>query len=95
MSKTITIELADEVFVALEQMSREQHRTIEALALEWINQHGPRQTIPRSDEERRAARQTLLNHAGAFTGGDPRGSNNERIDADLGKAYGCNNEASH
>jgi hypothetical protein len=87
VSKTITIELDDEVYQALHDMSNRSGRPIEALALEWITKHGPTPAPQRSEAERLAARTRFLRFAGSHHGLDPHGSNNERIDADLAKEY--------
>jgi len=83
MSKTITIELADEVYTALEEMSHKTGRPVELLALEWLTKHGPQPAADRSESQRKEARSRLLQFAGAHSGSDPHGSDNERIDADV------------
>jgi hypothetical protein len=95
MSKTITVELADDVFETLSQMSAESGTPLHVLALQWITKYGPRPAPPpRSPEELRTARADLLRFAGCHHGTDPNGSDNERIDADLAKEYGDTHEPS-
>ena len=87
MSKTITIELPDEVYLALEGMSRKTGRPVEVLALEWLIEHGP-EPLPNSlESQRKAARSRLLKFAGIYHGADALGSDNERIDSDLANEY--------
>src|SRR5579864_3187390 len=88
MSKTITIELQDEVYETLKQMSAESGTPLEVLALQWITKYGPKPAPRRSIEERRAARERLLQWAGFHKGASEGGSDNERIDADLAREYG-------
>ena len=87
MSKTITIELADEVYETLRRISDRDGIPLERLAIEWLAKYGPRPVPERSPEERRKAREDLLKFAGIHHGGDPHGSDNVRIDADLAKEY--------
>jgi hypothetical protein len=44
-------------------------------------------------EELQRAWDRLRRHAGAVSGGDPRASDNERIDADLAREYGNDGES--
>lgn len=90
--KTVTIELADEVYQTLEQMSAKQGRPIEDLVLEWRAACGPKPRPKLTDEQRRAARERLLRYSGAVDSGDPHSSDNERIDRDLEREYGNNHE---
>jgi len=56
MGKTITIELADEVYEAVRRISDRDGTPIESLALQWFTSHGPRRVLQRSVEELRRAR---------------------------------------
>ena len=90
--KTLTVDVPDELYQALEQTAANGGRTVEAVALEWLGRHGaePRPTL--TEEESRAAWDRLLRHAGAFESGDPHSADNERIDADLAREYADNHE---
>ena len=90
--KTVTIELADEVYQALQQMSATHGRPIEDLVLEWRATCGPKPRPKLTEEERRAARERLLRHSGAVDSGDPHSADNERIDRDLEREYGSTHE---
>jgi hypothetical protein len=46
----------------------------------------PRQAL--SEDQRKAALDDLLRHAGAVSSGGPRSADNEQIDADLAREYG-------
>lgn len=87
MSKTLTFELADEVYEALEQMATKYGRPFEEVALEWLLKHQPKSRRELSETEREAARERLRRHAGAASLGYPTGMDNEGIDADLGGEY--------
>ncbi|MGH9836439.1 MAG: hypothetical protein ACREBD_25690 [Blastocatellia bacterium] len=43
---------------------------------------------PLSEDQRKAALDDLLRHAGAVSSGNPRSADNEQIDADLAREYG-------
>ncbi len=90
--KTVTIELADEVYEALQQIAAKTGRSIGELALEWRAKYGPKLRPTLSDEERRAARQRLRRFSGAVNSGDPHSADNERIDRDLEREYGDTHE---
>lgn len=90
--KTITIELADEVYEVLQQKAARTGRSIEDLALEWRAKYGPRPRPKLTDEERRAARNELRRFFGAVDSGDPHSGDNERIDRDLEREYGSTHE---
>ena len=90
--KTITVQLPDEVYEVLEEISERHHKPIELLALEWLAKYGPRPKPQLSESERQAGLDRLRQFAGAHKGNDPHGSDNERIDADLAREYQDNHE---
>jgi predicted transcriptional regulator len=92
MSKTLTIELPDEVYDIIQKMAAQTGRSVEELALEWITRYGPRKRPPLSEEERAAALARLRKYSGAVSSGDPHSADNERIDADLAREYDNNHE---
>ncbi len=83
MAKTITLELPDEVYESLEQVSREAGRELEDVAAEWLASRAPARLMPLTDAERRAALDELAPFIGAIESGDPRSADNWRIDEDL------------
>ena len=95
MSKSVNIEVPDEVYRVLQKLAKETGKSMELLAAEWVSKYGPRPVPLRSDAQRRAARQNLLRFAGMHKGNDPQGSQNERIDADLVREYGDAHEPNH
>jgi hypothetical protein len=92
MSKTLTFEIMDEIYAVLEQQAEREGRPVEAVALEWLARHASKPRPKLSDEERRAARERLMRHAGAASLGYPTGADNESIDRDLAREYGNTHE---
>ena len=92
--KTVTVQVADEVFDALEQTAAENGKPTEEVAQEWLSLHArlPRPRLQRSEVA--AARQRFERHFGAWDSGDSGSADNEHIDADLARAYGESNEES-
>lgn len=92
MSKTLMFELPDEVYTALQQMAVRRGRSFEEVALEFLLKHRPKPRQRLSDQERRAARERLMRHAGTASLGHATGADNESIDADLAREYGDSHE---
>ena len=92
--KTITLELPDEVYEELLRTARESQlppaQVAAARVAAGFSARQPRPIL--TPEEREAARQRLLRHAGAVSSGDPDSANNEWIDADLVREYANNHE---
>lgn len=95
MGKTLTFEIPDELYEAFQAVATKTGRSTEEVTLEWLAKHSPKPRPGLSEEERQAAWQRLLRHAGAVNGGDPRSGDNERIDADLAREYGNTHEEEH
>jgi predicted transcriptional regulator len=68
MSKTVTIELPDEVYEALEKLSKQHRKPIEVLALEWVSKYSPKPPHDMTEAQRRAACDRLLRWGGAQGG---------------------------
>jgi len=85
--RTLTFEVPDQVYEALEQMAAREGRPVEALVLEWLASHEPKPRRDLTEDESQAAWDRLLRHAGSVESGDPRSADNERIDADLAREY--------
>ena len=92
MPKTLTFELADEVYVALQQMSARTGRPFEDLALEFLAKFRLKPKPKMREDESKAAMERLMRHAGAADLGYPTGIDNEGIDADLVREYGSTHE---
>ena len=85
--KTLTFEISDALYEAFQQMAAKYNRTLEEVALEWLARQTSRARRPLTEDEQRQAWERLLRHAGAAHLGYSTGADNERIDADLARAY--------
>jgi hypothetical protein len=92
VSRTLTIELPDELYQAFEQAAASSGRTAEAVALEWLARHPVAPTPPRAGGSGYPAEGRLRRYAGIVHSGDPHSSDNDRIDADLAREYGSTHE---
>lgn len=98
MSQTLSLQLSDSIFAALEQQARAAGQSpaefaVVALEKQLNGSNGPRQVGKSSDEaEREARRGSLRRHFGAVNVPDPTGADNEAIDADLAREYADNHE---
>ena len=104
MSQTITVELPDEVYAAVQQVADTAGVTPAEVAASTLRQRfgtgsgQAAETPPRkpksewTEEEKQAARERFRRHRGAVSSGDPHGSDNERIDADLAREYADSHE---
>jgi hypothetical protein len=88
MSKTISFEVPDAIYSALEQLAVEKGKAPSEVAAEWVISITPQQRPPLSAEELAAARDRMRQHFGVFSSGDPHFADNDRIDEDLAKEYG-------
>jgi hypothetical protein len=92
MSKTLTLELSDELYETLQQQASSAGLSI----AEWliVSVHPQPSFLPhdRSQNEiqHEEQRQQLLQHAGVISLGHGTGADNESIDADLARAYSNN-----
>lgn len=88
MSQQLTLELSDEVYLALER----QASAVGLSVAEWIvaslsQQNTLSLQALKTEAQRKAARLRFQSHAGAISLGYATGADNESIDADLAKAY--------
>ena len=84
MSKTITLEIPDEIFAVFEKQAESKGKPAEKIVLEIVLKNAPRPKNGNSEKaEARFAR-----WVGAVNSGNPRSGDNEQIDADLAKEYG-------
>jgi hypothetical protein len=81
---TRTLELPEQVDDALVEAARSGR----VAPSEWIASRLPRpERRPASEDDREAARTRLLRFAGTVSLGQPTGTDNEQIDADLAREY--------
>lgn len=84
---TVTYDLPEEICLVLEQRVAAEGRRWEEVVAEHVAQCRPSHRQVGSQEiQRRAA--TFERHFGILDSGDPKFSDNGRIDADLAKEYG-------
>ncbi len=98
MSHTLTVELSDEVYAAIQRQVEEANTSPAQLATLSLAQHfgrghHARQTTSlRTEAELQAARERFERHFGAVNLGYATGADNESIDADLAREYINNHE---
>ena len=74
---------------AVRHLPVQERLRLAALILDEIAEGGdfpPRPAL--NEEQRRAALEELMQHAGVARSGNPRSADNEQIDADLAQEYG-------
>jgi hypothetical protein len=88
---TVTYDLPEEICLVLEQRAATEGLRREDVVAEHVARccpsHAP---LTAQETQRRIA--AFERHIGAFDSGDPRFSDNDRIDADLAKEYGSHDE---
>lgn len=90
--KTLTFEVPDQLYEAFEQMAAKRGRSVEAIARELLAKSAPRRQAKSPAKRRRNGLARLMRFAGCVSSGDPRSSDNERIDADLAREYANDHE---
>ena len=88
MSKTLILEIPDEVFSSVQKQAESKGSTTEKVALELILKSFPKTNGNLTEEQKSVALEDLMKFSGAVSSGNPRSGDNEQIDADLGKEYG-------
>jgi UDP-N-acetylmuramyl tripeptide synthase len=83
MSKSLTLELPDDLWRAMEEAALREGRTPQAIALNWLAGQAPERDQPATPNEAEAARNHFRGHFGAVKSGNPRSADNEQIDTDL------------
>ena len=82
MSRILTIDVPDEVYLGLEQLAPTLGVSTEEAAAELLRQYAPRpRAIGAMTEEE--AWERMLRYAGDFDSGDPNSADNDKIDRDL------------
>jgi len=88
MSKTLTLEIPDEVFSSFQKQAASKGETAEKFVLEIVLKNSPKTNGSLSEQEKEQALEELMKFAGSVNSGNPRSGDNEQIDADLAKEYG-------
>jgi predicted transcriptional regulator len=90
--KTLTLQVADDLYEAFKELAAKSGRTTDGVALQWLARRAERSLAVSTTGDRQAARARLLRHAGAENLGYPTGADNESIDADLAREYAATHE---
>ena len=88
MSKTITLEIPDEVFSSFQKLAESKGETAEKFVLEIVLKNFPKSNGSLSEQEKSDALKKLMKFSGAVNSGNPRSADNEQIDDDLAAEYG-------
>lgn len=88
MSKTITLEIPDEVFSSFQEVAERKGKTTENFVLEIVLKNFSKTNGNLTEQEKSDALKELMKFSGAVNSGNPRSGDSEQIDADLAKEYG-------
>jgi predicted transcriptional regulator len=97
MSQALTVELNDQVFETIRKQAEAagiSPAQVVVAALEQRFNGNHKRVDARSEAQKQAARERFESHFGTVDLGHPIGTDNEAIDADLGREYGDPHEAS-
>ncbi len=87
MSKTLTLEIPDEVFSSFQKQAERRGETAEKFVLEIVLKNVP-QTKSGGNKDVKLAEERFARWIGSVNSGNPRSADNEQIDADLAAEYG-------
>jgi hypothetical protein len=88
MSKTITLEIPDEVFNSFQKQAESRGETAEKFVLEIVLKNSPKTEKDSNESKNSEALQELMKFSGAANSGNSRSADNEQIDADLAAEFG-------
>ncbi len=88
MSKTLTLEIPDEIFDGFEKQAEIKGKTAETYVLEIVLKSFPKRNGKLNGQEKKDALKELMRFSGAVNSGNPRSGDNEQIDVDLAEEYG-------
>jgi len=86
--KTVSLQVADELFDAFQQAAVQSGRPVEAVACEWLAKHARGSGGKPASPEAEAARSRFRERFGSARSGNPRSADNAQIDLDLDREYG-------
>ena len=90
MGRQLILELPDEIYEPLAKSAAAVRQPLDEWILARLRPLAQRPVL--SEPEREAAMAELMAFAGCVNSGDPNAADNERIDADLARAYGDTHE---
>jgi len=88
MSKTLVLEIPDEVFSSFQKQAESKGESAEKFVLEIVLKNYSKSNGNITEQEKTDALKELMKFAGAVNSGNPRSADNEQIDADLAREYG-------
>ena len=91
MSKSLTLEIPDEVFSTYQKFAENKGETAEKIVLEFVINNAPLSKKVDGNDSKKAE-ERFARHFGAINSGDARSADNEKIDADLIRAYEGTND---
>ncbi|HEV3078229.1 MAG TPA: hypothetical protein VG099_31030 [Gemmataceae bacterium] len=91
MSRILALELSDEIYAAIQRQAEASGTTPADLAATLLKQQVRVGSLG-TEAEKQAARERFERHFGEIDLGFPTGTDNESIDADLGKEYAGTHE---
>ena len=77
MSKTITLEIPDEVFSSFQKQAASKGETAEKFVLEIVLKNFPKANGSLSEQEKKDALKDLMKFSGAVSSGNPSSTDNE------------------
>lgn len=92
MSKTITLDVPDDLYEVFSMVASASGKRIEEVALDFFSKTAPRSHHYKSREEANEARARFERHFGEISLGYAIGADNESIDADLAREYSSSHE---
>jgi len=90
MSKTLTIEIPDEVFSGVKEVAESKGKTTEKIVLEVVLKTFKTKSGNLSPAEKDRALKELMDFSGAVDSGNRRSADNDQIDVDLANEAGKN-----
>ena len=88
MSKTLTLEIPDEVFSGFQKIAQSNGKTAENFVLEIVLKNFPKTNGSLSEQEKSDALKKLMKFSGAVSSENLRSADNEQINTDLAAEYG-------
>lgn len=88
MSKTLILEIPDEVFSSVQKRAESRDSTTEKVILEIVLNTFSKANGNLSEQEKSDALKELMGFSGAVRSGNLRSGDNEQLDTDLAKEYG-------
>jgi hypothetical protein len=92
MSKTVSFEVPDDVYVVLQDVATRMGRPTEEVVLEWLARTAPKPRPKLTPQEIDSARKRLQRYRGTVHSGNAHSADNEQIDIDLAREYGNTHE---